>query len=77
MATLKAVIRKQRADGFFVVYICIVHRSRMGYTKTEKIYQASDSSCQKAYTGSKSSKMWRADRFADFEFWVQRSKVEA
>ena len=29
MATLKAVVRKQRADGFYAVYIRIVHRSRM------------------------------------------------
>lgn len=37
MATLKAVVRKQRADGFYVVYIRIVHRSRMGYIKTDKV----------------------------------------
>lgn len=37
MATLKAVIRKQRADGFFPVYIRIVHRQRMGYIRTDKI----------------------------------------
>ena len=37
MATFKAVERKQRADGFFPVYIRIVHRSRMGYIKTDKI----------------------------------------
>lgn len=37
MATFKAVVRKQRTDGFFAVYIRIVHRSRMGYIKTEKI----------------------------------------
>ena len=37
MATFKAVVRKQRADGFFPVYIRIVHRSRMGYIKTDKI----------------------------------------
>ena len=37
MATLKAVVRKQRADGFYAVYIRIVHRSRMGYIKTDKI----------------------------------------
>ena len=37
MATLKAVVRKQRADGFYAVYIRIVHRSRMGYIKTNKV----------------------------------------
>ena len=37
MATLKAVVRKQRADGFYAVYIRIVHRSRMGYIKTDKV----------------------------------------
>ncbi|MBD5323251.1 MAG: hypothetical protein HDS02_00190 [Bacteroides sp.] len=40
MATLKAVVRKQRADGFYAVYIRIVHRSRMGYIKTNKIVDA-------------------------------------
>ncbi len=37
MATLKAVVRKSRSDGFYPVYIRIVHRSRMGYIKTDKI----------------------------------------
>jgi hypothetical protein len=37
MATLKAVVRKQRADRFFSVYIHIVHRQRMGSIKTDKI----------------------------------------
>lgn len=37
MATFKAVIRKKRADGFYPVYIRIVHRSRMGYIKTDKL----------------------------------------
>lgn len=37
MANFKAVVRKKRADGFYPVYIRIVHRSRMGYIKTSKI----------------------------------------
>lgn len=37
MATLKAVVRKSRSDGYYPVYIRIVHRSRMGYIKTDKI----------------------------------------
>ncbi len=37
MANFKAVVRKKRADGFYPVYIRIVHRSRMGYIKTPKI----------------------------------------
>ena len=37
MATIKAVVRKARTDGFFPVYIRIVHRSKMGYIKTDKI----------------------------------------
>lgn len=37
MATFKAVVRKQRADGFYAVYIRIVHRSRMDYIKTDKV----------------------------------------
>ena len=34
MATFKVVVRKKRADGFYPVYIRVVHRSRMGYIKT-------------------------------------------
>ena len=37
MATFKIVVRKKRADGFYPVYIRIVHRSRMGYIKTDKL----------------------------------------
>ncbi len=37
MANFKAVVRKKRADGFYPVYIRIVHRSRKGYIKTSKI----------------------------------------
>ena len=37
MATLKAVVRKQRTDGFYPVYIRIVHRSQPGYIKTVKV----------------------------------------
>ncbi len=37
MANFKALVRKKRADGFYLVYIRIVHRSRMGYIKTSKI----------------------------------------
>lgn len=36
MATLKAVVRNLKADGLYQVYIRIVHRSRMGYIKTNK-----------------------------------------
>lgn len=37
MATLKAVVRKQRADGLFPVYIRIGHRTKQGYIKTDKV----------------------------------------
>ncbi|MCD8395332.1 MAG: hypothetical protein LUC85_10995 [Bacteroidales bacterium] len=37
MTTLKAVVSKQRADGFFPVYIRIVHRSQSSYIKTDKV----------------------------------------
>lgn len=37
MATFKEVIRNKRPDGFYPVYIRIVHRSRMGYIKTDKV----------------------------------------
>ena len=37
MATLKAVVRKQRADGLYPVYIRIGHRTKQGYIKTNKV----------------------------------------
>ncbi len=37
MATIKAVVRKQRADGFYPVYIRIGHHTQKGYIKTDKI----------------------------------------
>ena len=37
MANLKAVVRKQRVDGIYPVYIRIVHRRKMGYIKTNKL----------------------------------------
>ena len=37
MATSKAVVRKQRADRFYPVYIRIGHRTQKGYIKTDKI----------------------------------------
>ena len=46
MTTFKAVVRKKRADGFYPVYIRIVHRSRMGYIKTDKL--VSDKQIQKS-----------------------------
>lgn len=36
MATFKAIVRYKRADGFYQVYIRVVHRSKMGYIKTDK-----------------------------------------
>lgn len=43
MANFKALVRKKRADGFYLVYIRIVHRSRMGYIKTSKSLRTSNS----------------------------------
>ena len=40
MITLKAVVRKPRTDGFFSVYIRIVHNRKPGYIKTNKIIDA-------------------------------------
>lgn len=37
MATFKVVVRKKRTDGFYPVYIRVVHRSKMGYIKTDKL----------------------------------------
>lgn len=40
MITLKAVVRKPCTDGFFSVYIRIVHNRKPGYIKTNKIIDA-------------------------------------
>ena len=40
MTTLKAVVRKARSDGFFPVYIQVVHNRKPGYIKTNKIVDA-------------------------------------
>lgn len=40
MTTLKAVVRKARSDGFFPVYIRVVHNRKPGYIKTNKIVDA-------------------------------------
>lgn len=37
MASFKAVVRKQRADGLYTVYIRVVHKSDPGYIKTNKV----------------------------------------
>lgn len=38
--TFKAMVRKPRADGFYSVYIRIVHNRKPGYIKTDKIVDA-------------------------------------
>ena len=38
MATFKAIVRYKRADGFYQVYIRVVHRSKMGYIKDRQVY---------------------------------------
>ena len=40
MTTIKPVVRKARTDGFFPVYIRIVHNRKPGYIKTDKIVDA-------------------------------------
>ena len=37
MATFKAVIRKQRADGLYPVYIRVCHATKVGYINTNKV----------------------------------------
>lgn len=37
MATFKTVIRNQRPDGLYPVYIRVTHNRRMGYIKTDKV----------------------------------------
>lgn len=36
MATFKTIVRYKRADGFYQVYIRVVHRTKSGYIKTDK-----------------------------------------
>ena len=40
MATFKSTIRYKRADGFYQVYIRVVHRTKTGYIKTDKFVTA-------------------------------------
>lgn len=40
MTTIKAMVRKPRTDGFYSVYIRIVHNRKPGYIKTDKIVDA-------------------------------------
>ena len=40
MATFKAMVRTPRKDGFYQVYIRVVHNKRPGYIKTEKVVTA-------------------------------------
>lgn len=37
MATIKSVVRNARADGFLPVYIRVVHKSKPGYIRTDKV----------------------------------------
>lgn len=37
MATFKAVVRTPRKDGFYQVYIRVVHNTKPGYIKTDKV----------------------------------------
>lgn len=36
MATFKSIVRYKRSDGFYQVYIRVVHRTKTGYIKTDK-----------------------------------------
>ncbi len=36
MATFKTMVRYKRDDGFYQVYILVIHRSKSGYIKTDK-----------------------------------------
>lgn len=40
MTTFKAVVRKPRSDGFYAVYIRVVHNRKPAYIKTDKIIDA-------------------------------------
>lgn len=36
MATFKSLVRYKRADGFYQVYIRVLHHTKSGYIKTDK-----------------------------------------
>ncbi|MCM1077207.1 MAG: phage integrase SAM-like domain-containing protein, partial [Bacteroides sp.] len=40
MATFKAMVRTPRKDGFYQVYIRVVHNTKPGYIKTDKVVTA-------------------------------------
>lgn len=40
MATFKAMVRTPRKDGFYQVYIRVVHKTKPGYIKTDKLVTA-------------------------------------
>ena len=42
MATFKATVRNQRADGFYAVYIRVTHHRAIGYIKTDKVVRKVD-----------------------------------
>ena len=37
MATFKPCVQKQRADGFYPVYIRVTHQRKVGFIKTNKV----------------------------------------
>jgi len=59
MATFSTVIRKQRSNGFYPVYICINHKCQPGYIKTS--YTVSEKGLRKTYTQSGKEKLEIAD----------------
>ncbi len=42
MATFKPCVQKQRADGFYTVYIRLTHDRKIGYIKTDKVVSKKD-----------------------------------
>lgn len=47
MATFKAVVRTPRKDGFYQVYIRVVHNTKPGYIKTDKVVPGNTGSWQR------------------------------
>ena len=50
MATLKAVVRNERPDGFYPVYIRVTHHRKLGYMKTDKMVRKEGLSRNKEIT---------------------------
>lgn len=40
MATFKAIVKSRRKDGFYPVYIRVIHQTKLAYIVTDKLINA-------------------------------------